>query len=127
MYNFKTNTNHKQLQTAYALYMIVGSYFHKSVCKTKVLEQKLLLYYRDLPVKKQETLEEYVILRVERILKDILPALAELDCEVTISYGNGDWRLVFCTGFESVAAVIDRDGKYSLTVFSEDVNVRVTV
>ncbi|MBQ3037230.1 MAG: hypothetical protein IJD31_09920 [Lachnospiraceae bacterium] len=126
MYNVSKKTNNQQLQTAYALYMIMGSYFHKSVCNTKVLERKLFLYYKDLPVKKQESLEEQAILRIEKILKDSLPALADLNCEVTISFKNGDCHLAFCTGFESVAVVVDCDGKYRICEFSEAGNERVT-
>ena len=96
MYNVSKKTNNQQLQTAYALYMIMGSYFHKSVCNTKVLERKLFLYYKD------------------------------LNCEVTISFENGDCHLAFRTGFESVAVVVDCDGKYRICEFFEAGNERVT-
>ena len=84
MYKFNEKTNNKQQQTAYVLYMVVGSYFHKSICSNKVMEDRLYLHYREMPLRRQCDLEKQVIKNTEKELKDILPALAELNCRVYI-------------------------------------------
>ena len=53
-YKFTEKTNSIQQQTAYVLYMMIGSYFNKSVCSNKLLETSLSLHYQELPVKRQE-------------------------------------------------------------------------
>ena len=53
-YKFTEKKDNKQQHTTYALYMIISSYFHKSICCSKCLETKLHLYYQELPFKSQE-------------------------------------------------------------------------
>lgn len=53
----------------YVVYMIVGSYFDKTIIATKVLEKKLLLYYKEQNVNKQYKLEDICISYVEKRLK----------------------------------------------------------
>lgn len=114
MYKFNEKNNNKQQQTAYVLYMIVGSYFHKSICSNKVLENQLHLHYREMPFRRQCDLEEQVIKNTEKELKGILPALAELNCMAYIQSRGGEYHLRFKTGFEEVFAVVDREGKYRI-------------
>lgn len=115
-YKFTEKTNNIQQQTVYAVYMIVGSYFHKSICRAKALETSLLLYYREIPGKRQEILEDRVIAYAGRELKSLLPILSEMNCEVSIRHGKENFYLEFETGFESVSAVVDRQGKYHIQV-----------
>lgn len=119
MYNFKNKTNKKQKQITYALYMLIGSYFHKSVCRQQALETTLSLYYRDMSPARQEDLEARMIQRIEKALENLLPTLSALNSEVVISYRDEAYRLEFATGFESVVAVVDRSGKYDISVFSD--------
>jgi len=46
-YSFTEKTSHRQQETAYMLYMIIGSYFHRCSCRSKALEENLFLYYKD--------------------------------------------------------------------------------
>ncbi len=118
-YKFTEKTDNKQQQTAYVLYMMISSYFHKSICNNKVLETKLLLYYRELPVKRQEELEEKVIANIEKELEKILPVLCGMNCKVFICKQDEDYCLTFETGFEEVSAVVDSKGKYRLQVLKK--------
>ena len=115
-YKFTEKTNSIQQQTAYALYMMVSSYFHKSICSNKLLETTLSLHYQELPVKRQEKLECRVIQDVERELKKVLPVLAEMNCKVFIRHRDETYSLEFKTGFESVSVVVDQKGNYRVQV-----------
>ncbi len=119
MYKINEKANNQQQQITYVLYMMIGSYFHKSICSNRVLETKLLLHYRDLPAKRQEELEEKVIANIEKELKEILPVLSGMNCKVFIRKQEGDYRMTFETGFEEVTAVVDSKGKYRIQVLEE--------
>ena len=62
------NQNAKQFQLEYAMYMMLGSYFKKATCKSKIIEKRLFLYYQDLGCSKQEDLEEEVIKFIDETL-----------------------------------------------------------
>ncbi len=119
-YKFTEKTNSIQQQTAYVLYMMIGSYFNKSVCSNKLLETSLSLHYQELPVKRQEKLECRVIQDVERELKKVLPVLAKMNCKVFIRHRDESYFLQFETGFETVSAVVDRKGNYQVQVLGEE-------
>ena len=106
--------SNKQQQTCFVLYMIVGSYFHKSTCTNKVLEKQLYLYYREMPFRQQCGLEERVIEDTEKDLREILPALAELNCTVSIRRRGGEYHLQFNTGFEGVVVTVDGNEDYRI-------------
>ena len=114
-YKFTEKKDNRQQQTTYALYMIISSYFHKSICCSKCLETKLHLYYQDLPFKSQEEMEEKVIVMVEKELGDILPALEMMNCKSYIKRHQDEYYLLFETGFENIAVVVDRKGNYRIT------------
>lgn len=113
-YKFTEKENNKQQQVTYALYMIISSCFHKSICRSRRLETNLHLYYQDLPAKKQEDLEEKLILDIENKFKDILPVLEEMNCTATIKQSKGEYHLAFETGFETVSVIVDRKGHYQI-------------
>lgn len=100
------NPNAKQFQLEYAMYMMLTSYFHKTKCNSKALENKLHLHYADLTDTKQIELEK----KVEQVLEiKIIPGilariyrmskedLAELDCQVSIR-NRGDHNALVFTG-----------------------------
>lgn len=118
-YKFTEKTSNIQQQTTYVLYMILSSYFHKSICNTKVLETSLRLHYREMTGGRQEKLEQQVITEVERKLNNLLPLFAEMNCEVSIHRKEGNYYLEFETGFESVSAVVDRKGIYRMRVLNQ--------
>lgn len=114
-YKFTEKKDNKQQQVTYALYMIISSYFHKSICCSKCLETKLHLYYQELPAKSQEELEEKVILTVEKELEDILPMLEMMNCKSSIKRIRDEYYLLFETGFEKITVVVDKKGSYRIT------------
>lgn len=118
-YKFTEKTNNKQQQTAYVLYMIISSYFHKSICNTKLLEMSLFLHYRDLTGNRQEKLEQGIIEATEKKLQKVLPVLSQMNCEVSIRRRNGNYFLIFATGFESVSVVVDPQGNYHMDLAGE--------
>ena len=58
-------------QTAfeYVLYMIAASYFNKTVCKTKLMEQNLLLQYKEQKPDNQYKMEETCIKYMDGLAK----------------------------------------------------------
>jgi len=113
-YKFTEKTNDIQQQTTYILYMILGSYFHKCKFKKKRLEQTLMLYYKEMPQKKQTDLEEQVVEKAENILKECLGDFAEMNCEADIFLRGHNYCLVFETGFERVIATVAPSGRYAI-------------
>ena len=115
-YKFTENTNNIQQQTTYILYMILGSYFHKCSFKKKRLEETLLLYYKEMPQKKQADLEEKVVEKAEDVLEDYLSIISEMNCEVDFYRSGKDYCLVFETGFERVIANVSPTGRYAIEI-----------
>lgn len=58
----------------YCMYMMLTSYFGKSVCKSEYLEKKLFLNYQEQKVNDQIAMEEQCIRLIE---KEILPKVPE--------------------------------------------------
>ncbi len=61
----------KQKALDYVMYMILGSYFTKSVCKSPFREKQLLLYYKDLRPTEQVDMENLCIRYVEKFKKAV--------------------------------------------------------
>lgn len=120
-YKFTEKQDNRQQQVAYALYMIGSSYFHKSVCSNKQLEKTLYLHYQDMPVKRQEELEEKLITAIETELKDVLTILEGMNCQVSIKRYRDEYHLLFETGFEFVSMIVDKKGRYRIK-FQENAN-----
>lgn len=115
-YKFTGKSNNRQQQMSYILLMIIGSYFHKSVCKTQAMETTLFLHYKELSESRQENLEDKVIRNTEKVLKDYLSLFAETNCEIFINSKEESTILVFETGFETVIAEVDKRGNYQIRV-----------
>ena len=118
-YRFTEKESMKQQQNAYALYMILGSYFNKSICANKLQETTLFLYYQELPAVKQEKLEAKLIATVEKQLEEILPKISKMNCKVHILRRGEEYHLFFRTGFETVSVVVDQKGNYQIQVIEE--------
>lgn len=114
-YSFTEKTSHRQQETAYMLYMIIGSYFHRCSCRSKALEENLFLYYKELQEKKQEK-ERQIIKVSEGVLKDNIVDLAEMNAEAVISKVNDLYILSFYTGFERVVVTVDEKGCYEISL-----------
>lgn len=115
-YSFTEKTSHRQQETAYMLYMIIGSYFHRCSCRSKALEENLFLYYKELQEKKQVEKERQIIKVSEGVLKDNIVDLAEMNAEAVISKVNDLYILSFYTGFERVVVTVDEKGCYEISL-----------
>lgn len=115
-YKFTEKRNDIQEQTAYVVYMIVSSYFHKSICNSGALETSLYLHYLEMPKNRQENLEKQVIRRSEQDLGEVMSVLSQMNCEVVFTHRDDQYYLDFETGFEAVSAVVDQKGHYVIDV-----------
>ena len=119
-YSFVEKTSHRQQETAYMLYMIIGSYFHKCSCRSKALEENLFLYYKELQEKRQVEKERQIIKVSEGILKDNMTDLAEMNAEVVISKADDLYILSFYTGFERIMVTVDDKGCYKISLEGDE-------
>ena len=94
-YSFVEKKSHRQQETAYMLYMIISSYFHRCYCRSKVLEEKLFLYYKELKEDRQVEKERQIIRVSEGVLKDKLADLSEMNAEAVISRAGDLYILSF--------------------------------
>ncbi|MDD3368860.1 MAG: hypothetical protein PHP50_08270 [Lachnospiraceae bacterium] len=62
-----------QIAFEYVAYMIIGSYFQKTICRKRLLEQKMRLQYLEQRLESQLQLEERCIFFTENHLKRELP------------------------------------------------------
>ena len=115
-YKFTEKQDCRQQQITYALYMMGASCFRKSVCNTKRLETTLYLYYQDMPVNRQERLEDKVIADIEKNLKEYLPLFEEMQCQATIKKYKDEYHIQFDTGFENLCMAVDKKGCYRIYI-----------
>lgn len=115
-YSFTEKTSHRQQETAYMLYMIIGSYFRRCSCRSKALEENLFLYYKELGERRQIDKERQIIRVSEGVLKDNMTDLAEMNAEVVISRADDLYILRFYTGFERVVVTVDEKGCYEISL-----------
>lgn len=91
----------KQRAFDYCMYMMLTSYFRKSVCRSKYLEKKLYLYYQEQKQNDQIAMEEQCIRLIE---KEILPKvpqkyqMCEVDTHIRRSNGCHGAELLVHTG-----------------------------
>ena len=107
-YSFTEKTSHRQQETAYMLY--------RCSCRSKALEENLLLYYKELQEKRQVEKERQIIRVSEGVLKDNMTDLAEMNAEVVISRADDLYILRFYTGFERVVVTVDDKGCYEISL-----------
>lgn len=119
-YSFTEKTSHRQQETAYMLYMIIGSYFHRCSCRSKALEENLFLYYKELGESRQIDKERQIIRVSEGVLKDNMTDLAEMNAEAVISKVNDLYILSFYTGFEMIVVTVDEKGRYEISLEGDE-------
>ena len=115
-YSFVEKKSHIQQETAYMLYMMISSYFHRCYCRSKVLEEKLFLYYQELQENKQVEKERQIIRVSEGVLKDTMADLAEMNAEAVIVKADDLYILSFYTGFERILVTVDEKGCYEISL-----------
>lgn len=105
----------KQMATDYIVYMMVGSYFVKTICSSKTKEKRLFLYYKDIKDSIQYEIEEKCINYVEKkMIKELPPQIWKERVSVTLKSnlvipsktdivfaGNG-WRLNISSDYSSL-------------------------
>jgi hypothetical protein len=119
-YSFTEKTSHRQQETAYMLYMIIGSYFHRCSCRSKALEENLFLYYKELQEKRQVEKERQIIRVSEGVLGECLASMAQMNAEVFISKTDEMYVLRFYTGFEDIVATVDDKGRYDISLVEDE-------
>ncbi len=119
-YSFTEKTSHRQQETAYMLYMIIGSYFHKCSCRSKALEENLFLYYKELGESRQIDKERQIIRVSEGVLIDNRIDLADMNAEAVISKVNDLYILSFYTGFEMIVVTVDEKGRYEISLEGDE-------
>lgn len=119
-YSFTEKTSHRQQETAYMLYMIIGSYFHRCSCRSKTLEENLFLYYKELQEKRQVEKERQIIRVSEGVLGECLASMAQMNAEVFISKTDEMYVLRFYTGFEDIVATVDDKGRYDISLVEDE-------
>lgn len=114
-YAFLEKRSNKQQETAYMVYMIIGSYFHKCTCKTKILEKKLFLSYKEMGKDKQEEKESRIIKVVERVLGQMMEVMKDMNANASIIKDGNELVVCFYTGFENIYATIDKSGYFHIS------------
>ena len=107
----KMNLTNDQAALEYALYMIVGSCFKKTICeRSKFQERKLFLHYQEQKREIQYVLEDQCIRYTEEVLMPMLPeSVGEMEAEVHFRKMK-DGRTCIC--FRNSALVIAVTAEY---------------
>ena len=108
-----------QEEIAYIVYMIVGSYFNKTLCCNQLVVDRLYLYYMEMKQAAQEKKENKIIALADKILKDYDNILRVMNCEVMIEFKNNKYFLEFITGFERVHAEVDSKGNCEMEIWEK--------
>ena len=69
----KLHTANNQMAFSYALYMMLGSYFRKTVCTSSIMEQKMHLWYAEVQKDTQLNMEKQCISYIEKKLIPVMP------------------------------------------------------
>lgn len=103
MYNVKNKSSSEAI--AYAIYMIMGSYFKKAVCKSIIKEGQLRVAYsetkRDTQIKMEERCINYIDSRVLGVVPDeIFDDMVEVkfitnneEHRIDVLFEGFDWKL----------------------------------
>ncbi len=103
-----------QYSKSYIVYMIVGSYFHDSICCNEMEEKHLYLHYKEMPNNKQLREEKSLIDFFERHYRDLIKEIADMRCNVSFRKTDGNYYICFDTGIGRITAVIAPDGEYDI-------------
>ena len=93
----KLNITRNQMAFSYALYMMAGSYFRKTVCVNPVLETKMRLSYAEEKIDTQVDTETLCISFMEETLLPVMPqALWQEMMEVYMYVDERKGRMELC-------------------------------
>ena len=119
-YSFVEKKSHRQQETAYMLYKMISSYFHRCSCKSRALEENLLLYYKEIQKDRQVDKERQIIRVSEGVLGECLASMAQMNAEVFISKTDEMYVLRFYTGFEDIVVTVDDKGRYEISLVEDE-------
>ena len=110
----------RQFATAYAAYMIVGSYFHKCTAANSYEEKHLYLHYVEMPMGKQVDCEKRIddlMLNIEYNDPEFMECIAQLNSS-TYFYKEDEYFIVdFRTGgFEGLQVMVDPGGRCTISL-----------
>lgn len=94
----KMSFTNNQTAFEYALYMIATSYFRSAVCKNKLLEQNMLLQYKEQKLEKQYQMEEICIRYMDRLIKSLPIATEEQDVQVQLKRNKNNKTVLIIKG-----------------------------
>lgn len=113
-YTFYKSEKHPDRQIMYIAYMMIGSFFKKSIPASKTLEQQLFLHYQEMKADKQEKAEKKMLQDATRILSCQLAVLEKMQAQVSFQVGDETSCITFETGFECIYVQVDRNGSYEI-------------
>lgn len=117
-YKFVEKRKTVQEEMAYIVYMIVDSYFNKTICKNQAMSNRFYLCYTEMKEATQEAKEQRVITQAARAFKAYEKVLEGMNCENVIAFREGRYVLDFTTGFEHVYAEVNRKGNYKIQLLT---------
>lgn len=91
----KMSFSNKQTAFEYALYMIAASSFDKTLSKSKIIEQSMLVQYKEQKPDRQYEMEDFCIAYMDKISKKIPESFFKQNVEVHIVKGNMPTEIVF--------------------------------
>lgn len=100
----------KQRAFDYCMYMMLTSYFQKSICKSKYMEKKLYLYYQEQKQNDQIAMEEECIRLIEQQILPKVPQkyrMREVDTHIRRRGNHPGMELLIHTGDYILQVAVD--------------------
>lgn len=113
-YTFFKSEKRKDKETLYVAYMMIGSFFKKTLVSNRNAEMQLYLHYKEMNIPTQQKLESDIVKKAEKELRQYLPCLSEMQADVTFKLDDSDSRVIFDTGFEEIRVEVSRNGAYQI-------------
>lgn len=114
---FKSNDKKstKQQENTYIVYMMLGSFFNKTICRTKYVEKVLYLYYKELSADKQVSRETDILKELDKHFEAHAELLETMECEVYFQKVGADYEVLFFADEVEIKVVVDSKGMYNIT------------
>lgn len=110
-YDKAENSYSRQFATAYAVYMMLGSYFRKCRMVNALEESHLRMHYASMKTGDQYLVEEQADEDAVALLEN--ERVDDLHCEVQTRLVKGIYHILFRTGLTDFRADVDRRGRVS--------------
>ena len=105
----KTKSYALQQATAYCVYMMAGSFFHRTRNMNGFLVERMYMHYAEMPANRRVKLEDRILKQLEKLR---LGRMDDLDCCFVAHYIGEDYCLDFLTGgFGWIRVVVQPDGR----------------